>query len=89
MTIARPSLRINQRNPNHHLFRNNRRNWWLHYTLHLPNLTVERVRLSLGTADINLARQQRDKCIAYLQRDGTGGLLSADLAAIVAEGRAA
>lgn len=64
MHTAQPSLRIDPRNPNHHLFRNNRRNWWLHYTLHLPDYTVHRVRRSLGTSDLGLARTRRDAALA-------------------------
>lgn len=66
MTTTLPSLRINRGNPNHHLFRNNGRIWWLHYTLHLPDYTVRRVRLSLGTADLDLARERRDARIRHL-----------------------
>jgi hypothetical protein len=66
MTTTLPSLRINRGNPNHHLFRNNGRIWWLHYTLHLPDYTVRRVRLSLGTADVGLARERRDANIQHL-----------------------
>ena len=66
MTTTLPSLRINRSNPNHHLFQNNGRIWWLHYTLHLPDYTVRRVRKSLGTDDLRLARERRDAAIEHL-----------------------
>jgi hypothetical protein len=45
--------------PNHHLWRNGRL-WWVAFTVHLPNWQKERVRLSLGTADLEEARNRRD-----------------------------
>jgi hypothetical protein len=48
--------------PNHHLWRNGRL-WWVAFTVHLPNWTVERVRLSLGTADVREARLRRDEVL--------------------------
>ena len=37
--------------PDHHLWRNGRL-WWVAFTVHLPGWQKERVRLSLGTADL-------------------------------------
>ena len=73
MTTALPILRINPRNPNHHLFRNNGRNWWLHYTLHQSDYTARRVRVSLGTSDLRLARERRDTAIIHLRLQATLG----------------
>jgi hypothetical protein len=67
MKTSLPSLRINPRNPNHHLFRNNGRIWWLHYTLHCPDYTVQRVRSSLGTSCLAIARERRDAALAHLK----------------------
>lgn len=53
------SLRTHPRNPNHHLWWNNG-TWWLHATVHHPNYTKERVRVSLGTKDRDEARERRD-----------------------------
>jgi hypothetical protein len=53
------SLRINQANPNHHLWNNNGV-WWVHVTLHLPDFTKRRLRRSLSTGDLATARRQRD-----------------------------
>ena len=66
MTSAIASLRTNPANLNHHLFRNNGCHWWMHYTMHLPNNTAERVRRSLNTADLALARARRDEFLAAL-----------------------
>ena len=53
------SVRVNQKNPNHHLW-NNHGTWWLHYTMHLSDYTKRRVRKSLGTRNVEEARQRRD-----------------------------
>ena len=42
------ALRINDDNPNHHLW-NNRGVWWCHVTVHKPDSTAERLRFSLKT----------------------------------------
>jgi len=47
------------KNRNHNLCRNGK-NWWLHYTQHLPDYTSKRVRLNLGTSDVETARMHRD-----------------------------
>src|SRR4030095_3360327 len=44
--------------PNHHLWRNGRL-YWVAFTVHLPGWQKERVRLSLGTADLVEARRRR------------------------------
>ncbi len=46
--------------PNHHLWRNGRL-FWVAFTVHLQGWQKERVRLSLGTADIAEARRRRDE----------------------------
>ena len=48
--------------PNHHLWRNGRL-WWVAFTVHLPGWRKERIRLSLGTADVAQARQARDELL--------------------------
>jgi len=60
-----PGIRIRPENPNHHLW-NNHGTWFLHYTIHPTPLTKERIRRSLGTRDIYLARKQRDMIFANL-----------------------
>jgi hypothetical protein len=48
--------------PNHHLWRNGRL-WWVAFTVHLPGWQKERVRRSLGTADLHEARRLRDELL--------------------------
>ena len=46
-------------NPDHNIWNNNG-TWWCHFTIHNPDYTKERVRVSLHTKDRNEARQRRD-----------------------------
>jgi hypothetical protein len=46
-------------NPNHNIWNNNG-TWWCHYTVHKDDYTKERVRVSLGTNDVQIARALRD-----------------------------
>ena len=48
--------------PDHHLWRNGRL-YWVAFTVHLPGWQKERIRLSLGTADLLEARQRRDQLL--------------------------
>jgi hypothetical protein len=59
MSHEKLSLRINPENPNHHLW-DNHGTWWIHYTVHPTPWTQRRVRRSLGTSDLDVARRQRD-----------------------------
>ena len=59
------SVRVNRKNPDHHLW-NNHGTWWLHYTLHMADFTKRRVRKSLGTHDVTEARTRRDELFANL-----------------------
>jgi hypothetical protein len=54
-----PLLRFNAVNPNHHLWQNHGI-WFLHYTAYPTPKTKERIRRSLGTKDVNIARERRD-----------------------------
>lgn len=47
-------------NPNHHLW-NNRGTWWCHFTIHRPDYTAQRIRVSLRTRDLETARARRDE----------------------------
>ncbi len=58
------ALRVDPRNPNHHLYRNNGGNWWIHYRVYPTPFTAERVRRSLGTKSLRRARRQRDQILA-------------------------
>ena len=57
------AVRIDDSNPNHHLW-NNRGTWWCHFTLHKPDYTAERIRVSLKTRDLDEARARRDQLLA-------------------------
>ncbi len=46
-------------NPDHNIWNNNG-TWWCHFTVHRPDYTKERIRVSLGTKDREEARRQRD-----------------------------
>jgi hypothetical protein len=67
---AQPSSRFHQDSdvrdsapdPDHHLWRNGRL-WWVAFTVHLPGWRKDRVRLSLGTADVVEARRRRDRVL--------------------------
>ena len=52
-------MKNNRTNPDHNLW-NNHGTWWCHFTVHLPDHTKERIRVSLGTKDLAEARRQRD-----------------------------
>ena len=80
------SLEIDlQSTGNHHLWRNGRL-WWVAFTVHLPGWQKERVRFSLGTADLAEARARRDQvlreypeargCELSLRLDGRRGGMS-------------
>ena len=60
-----PGLRVDAENPNHHLW-DNHGTWFLHYTIHPTPLTKERIRRSLGTKDVRIARERRDNFFAML-----------------------
>lgn len=53
------SIRLNRANPNHHLW-DNHGTWYIHYTLYPDNYRAERVRKSLRTRDVRVARERRD-----------------------------
>lgn len=59
------SIRIDEQNPNHHLWINHGW-WWVHYVVHRGN-RKERIRRSLQTRDEAVARQKRDALFARLR----------------------
>ena len=69
LTLA--SLRISESNPNHHLWNNNG-TWFLHYTVYPTPFTKERIRRSLGTKDVKVARERRDNFFSLLAKENTG-----------------
>ena len=62
---ALPGIRVRAENANHHLW-NNHGTWFLHYTVHPTPFTKERIRRSLGTKDLKVARERRDSFFAHL-----------------------
>ena len=52
--------------PDHHLWRNGRL-FWVAFTIHVDGWRVERIRRSLGTADIVEARHRRDALFAEFE----------------------
>ena len=69
---VQPALRINARNPNHHLWNNNG-TWFIHYTVYPTPVTVERVRRSLRTRSLERARILRDRIFAAFEYVSEGG----------------
>ncbi len=63
-----PGIRVDAENPNHHLW-DNHGTWFLHYTIHPTPFTKERIRRSLGTKDVRVARERRDHFFAMLAKD--------------------
>ena len=55
--------------PDHHLWRNGRL-WWIAFTIHKPDWTVERIRRSLGTDDLGEARRRRDLILRKYRLSG-------------------
>jgi hypothetical protein len=68
-----PGIRVRAENPNHHLW-NNHGTWFLHYTVHPTPFTKERIRRSLGTKDIQVARERRDTFFTYLASEAAKGV---------------
>jgi hypothetical protein len=76
-------LRVDAENPNHHLW-DNHGTWFLHYTIHPTPFTKERIRRSLGTKDVHIARERRDNFFATLANNAaakTPGTQQKDAAA--------
>ena len=58
------SLRARNNSPNHHIYLNNG-TWCLGFTVHHPDFTSERVRKSLSTHNVEVARQRRDEILKF------------------------
>jgi hypothetical protein len=69
---AKLSVRCHPGNENHHIWENNG-TLWCHLTVHLPDFTKQRLRLSLGTDDIQHARRLRDALFALFGWTGCRG----------------
>ena len=66
-TAPRLSIRVQGKNPLHHLWNNNG-TWWIHYTIHPDAFTKARVRRSLRTHDLATAQHRRDEILDALPR---------------------
>jgi len=62
MSTQALAVRIDPANPNHHLWNNNG-TWFVHYTVHPTPITKERVRRSLRTKSLFVARRRRDRLL--------------------------
>jgi hypothetical protein len=69
-------VRLAAANPDHHLW-NNHGTWFIHYTMHPTPFTKERVRRSLGTPALAVARERRDACFAHLRAQARAAPLQA------------
>ena len=58
------SVRCHPGNENHHIWDNNG-TFWCHLTVHLPDSTKRRLRLSLETDDIQKARRLLDSLFVF------------------------
>ncbi len=65
LPVSSPAVRISPANANHHLW-NNHGTWFLHYTIHPTPVTKERIRRSLGTRELETARERRDRFFAEI-----------------------
>lgn len=53
--------------PDHHLWKNGTR-WWIAITVHTRDWRKQRIRKSLGTADIREARARRDSILRFFEQ---------------------
>ena len=61
------AIRIDPENSDHHIYNNNG-TFWIHYTVYPTPITAERVRKSLKTKDIKVARRRRNEIFATWPR---------------------
>ena len=74
--VSLAAVRLNRENPNHHLWNNNG-TWFLHYTVYPTPFTKQRIRRSLGTKDVAIARERRDQFFRHLLGQATDTRISA------------
>lgn len=66
-TFAQNATDRTSHESNHHLWQNGRL-WWIAFTVHRPDWTKHRIRLSLKTDDVVEARRRRDRILAAFGR---------------------
>jgi hypothetical protein len=71
MPLGTLSIRVNEQNPRHHLYRNGRL-WWAHLTVHHSGFKKRRIRRSLGTASLDEAICRRDSLLEAIRAEGLG-----------------
>jgi hypothetical protein len=76
-------IRVREENLNHHLW-NNHGTWFLHYTVHPTPFTKERIRRSLGTKDVKVARERRDQFFNHLAKQASAPVATGQVAVAVA-----
>lgn len=64
-----PPARAGEQNPNHHLWKNNG-TWFMNCTVYPSRCTKERLRYSLETKSVQVARARRDAVFAALAAQG-------------------
>ena len=69
MKHSKLAIRIIAQSPLHHLWNNNG-TWWCHYTVHLPDYTKKRVRVSLDTHSAEQALILRDHLLEKVAQEG-------------------
>ena len=69
MPLGTLSIRTNQSNPTHHLYRNGNL-WWAHFFVNHSSFKTRRVRLSLRTESLSEAIARRDKLFEDIKQNG-------------------
>jgi|GEM_PF-3187673 hypothetical protein len=57
------AVRIDDNNPDHHIYNNNG-TLWIHFTVYPSAITKQRIRKSLKTKNVKVARRLRDQLFA-------------------------
>ena len=69
MPLGTLSIRTNQSNPTHHLYRNGNL-WWVHFFVNHSGFKTRRVRLSLRTNSLSEAITRRDGLFEDIRQNG-------------------
>ena len=69
MPLGTLSIRTNQSNPTHHLYRNGNL-WWVHFFVNHSGFKTRRIRLSLRTNSLSEAIARRDRLFQDIRQNG-------------------
>ena len=69
MPLGTLSIRTNQSNPTHHLYRNGNL-WWVHFFVNHSGFKTRRVRRSLHTSSLSEAIARRDHLFEDIKQNG-------------------